>query len=109
MSSSAARQNRNLAPGGDAMGLPSRLAWTRHLRLAMLFAAPVLALLALALIDRGARRAVVMGACAGYYILLMAGEALVYEGLPPVAGAWLANIVFAIGAIVLLIDRERPG
>ena len=108
MSVPEAQRSRHLAPGGDLMGMPRRLAWTYHLQVAMAFAPPVLALLAIAVIALGARRAVVMGVCAGYYVLLIAGEALVYEGLPPIAGAWLANAIFVTTAAYLMWSRP-PG
>lgn len=106
ISASEIQRDRNLAPAGDAMGWPKRRAWTYHLRTAMLFAAPVLALLALAVIGRGAGRAIVMGICAVYYILLIVGEALVYQGVPPIAAAWLPNLVFAGTAMFLLASRS---
>jgi hypothetical protein len=68
------------------MAMPRRLAWTYHFRSSIAFAPLALAMLALAAIARGARRAVVMSACAAYLGLIVAGEALVYRGLPPVAG-----------------------
>ena len=105
MSVPEAQRSRHLAPGGDLMGMPRRLAWTYHLQLAMSFAPPLLALLALAVIGLGARRAVVMGVCAGYYVLLIAGEALVYQGLAAIAGAWLPNVIFAASAAYLMSLR----
>lgn len=105
MSVPEAQRARNFAPGGDRMGIPRRLAWTYHIQLTMSFAVPVLALVALGVIGLGARRAVVMGACAGYYVLLIAGERLVYQGLPPIAGAWMPNVIFAATAVYLM---SRP-
>jgi lipopolysaccharide export LptBFGC system permease protein LptF len=105
MSVSEAQRERNFAPGGDPMGMPRRLAWTHHLQLAMAFATPVLALLALAAIRHGARRSIVMAACACYYLLVLGGEALVYQGLPPTAGAWLPNVIFAATAAYLMSSR----
>jgi len=105
MSLSAAQRDRNLAPGGDPMGMPRRLAWTYHLQLSMAFATPVLALLALAAIRHGARRSIVMATCACYYLLVIGGEALVYRGLPPIAGAWLPNVIFAATAAYLVSSR----
>jgi Lipopolysaccharide export system permease LptF/LptG len=108
ISVSEAQRERTLAPGGDPMGMPRRLAWTYHIQLAMSFAAPVLALLALGVIGRGARRAVVLGACAGYYILLVAGERLVYQGLPAIVGAWLPNAIFVATATYVMSLRRPP-
>lgn len=102
MSASGAHRARNLAPGGDPMGMPRRLAWTYHLQSAMAFATPLLALLALAAIHHGARRSIVMAACACYFLLVIGGEALVYRGLPPIAGAWLPNVIFAAAAAYLM-------
>jgi hypothetical protein len=106
ISLSEARQQRHLAPGGDLMGMPRRLAWLYHFRLALLLAPLLLAVFALALIDRGASRPAVMSIGLAYLALIVVGEALVYRGLPPVVGAWLANIVFAL-AIAGLLVRPR--
>jgi hypothetical protein len=103
------RQQANLAPGGDLMAMPRRLAWTYHFRSSIACAPLALAMLALAAIARGARRAVVMSACAAYLGLIVAGEELVYRGLPPFAGAWLANIVFVSGTLALMVWMPPRG
>jgi lipopolysaccharide export LptBFGC system permease protein LptF len=82
-----------------------RRAWTQHLRNAIAFATPPLALLALALLRRRAPRVMLLVACAGYFALVWIGERLVYEGLSPLAAAWLANIVYAATAAILMMRR----
>jgi hypothetical protein len=103
ISAASMQQERYFGPGGDRMAWTKRRAWTRHLRDAMAFAAPALAVFALALLRRRAPRVMLMAACAGYFLLLLLGERLVYQGLPPLAAAWMANIVFAAAATILLM------
>jgi Lipopolysaccharide export system permease LptF/LptG len=107
MSLAEAGRQPTLAPGGDLMNMPRRLAWTYHFQPAIAFAPLLLAVLSLSLVNRGARRALVMSTCAAYLVLLVAGEQLVYKGLPPLAGAWLANIVFALAIGVLFVSSGR--
>jgi hypothetical protein len=102
ISAAAMQQQPYFGPGGDRMARDKRRAWTQHLRNAVAFATPALALLALALLRHRAPRVMLFGACAGYFALLLIGEQLVYQGLPPLAAAWLANIVCATGAVFLV-------
>lgn len=95
MSLSELQREARMAPRGDATDTLQRASWTYHLTFALPVAPVILAALALVLIRRGAKRAAVMSTCVAYYVVLMAGEALVYEGLPPLAGAWMANVLFA--------------
>jgi hypothetical protein len=108
ISASAIQQQPYFGPGGDRMAWAKRRAWTRHLRDAMAFAAPALAMLALALLRLRASRAAMMAACAGYFLLVLAGERLVYEGLPPLAAAWLANIVSTAAAAIVIMRPAGP-
>jgi lipopolysaccharide export LptBFGC system permease protein LptF len=84
-------------------------AWTYHFRTALPFATPLLASVALLLASRGGRtrRAAVMATCVLYFVIVVVAEALIFriDALPPAAGAWLANAVFA-GWI--LAARVRP-
>ena len=108
ISASAIQQQPYFGPGGDRMARAKRAAWTRHLRDAMAFAAPALAVLALALLRRRAPRVRLMAACAGYFLLVLLGERLVYGGLPPPAAAWLANIVCVAAAAILMMRPASP-
>jgi hypothetical protein len=101
MSLSELRRAGGHGPGGDRMSWPTRVTWTYHLRVALAFAGPALSMLALALIDRGARRWLVMATCLAYYALLWTGEAIVYGGAAPWAGAWLANAAIGMTAVAL--------
>jgi hypothetical protein len=82
-----------------------RLRSNYHRRWAMSIAAVVLALFVFAVKDRWAAvpRVVVLAACAGYFLLFVVGETLMFEfrQLPPSAAAWLPNVVFG-GATALL-------
>ena len=68
----------------------------------------MLALFVFAVKDRwrAVPRAVVLAACAGYFLLFVVGEALMFEfrQLPPIAVAWLPNVVFG-GATMVLQHR----
>jgi lipopolysaccharide export LptBFGC system permease protein LptF len=72
--------------------------WHYHVRPALSLASVVLALFALVLSawHAGALRAVAMAACAMYFLLLFVGHMLTFDGLPPIAGAWLPNVLFAV-------------
>ena len=108
ISASVIQQQPYFGLGGDRMARAKRGAWTRHLRDAMAFAAPALAVLALALLRLRAPRVMIMAACAGYFFLVLLGEWLVYGGLPPPAAAWLANIVCVAAATILLMRPASP-
>jgi hypothetical protein len=54
ISAAAMDQQKVFGPGGDRMERAKRRAWTQHLRNAIAFATPPLALLALALLRRRA-------------------------------------------------------
>ena len=103
ISATAMERGSYFGPGGDRMARDKRWAWTRHLRNAIAFATPPLALLALALLRRRAPRVMLLIACAGYFALVWTGERLVYEGLSPLAAAWLANIACTAVAAFLTI------
>ena len=101
------RRAVNMAPRGDMDETPQRASWVYHLTFALPLAPLLLAVLALTLVARGTRRATVMAVCVAYYVVLMATEALVYEGLSPVAAAWIPNLLFA-GAILYLTSSRPP-
>ena len=87
-----------------------RLAWAFHLRFAI--AASTLALagfLLAAPIDRHLFRVLLaFSVCVSYWVLMFTGElALRRHYLPPMAGAWLPNIVFA--SLALLAASSRAG
>ena len=103
ISAAAMDQQKVFGPGGDRMERAKRRAWTQHFRNAIAFATPPLALLALALLRRRAPRVMLLVACAGYFALVWIGERLVYEGLSPLAAAWLANIVCAAMAVIFMM------
>jgi hypothetical protein len=105
MSLSELNRQMQLAPRGDATQLPERARWVYHLTFALPVAPLVLAVLALMLMGRGKPRWAVMALPVAYAILLMATEAMVYQGLPSVAGAWIPNVVFATSAIVIASSR----
>jgi lipopolysaccharide export LptBFGC system permease protein LptF len=105
MSLSELQREARMAPRGGATNMPQRASWTYHLTFALPVAPLILAALTLVLIRRGAKRAAVMSTCVAYYVVLMAGEALVYEGLPPLAGAWMANVLFASAAAYFIASR----
>jgi lipopolysaccharide export LptBFGC system permease protein LptF len=105
MSLSELHREARMAPRGDATHMPQRASWTYHLTFALPVAPLALTVLALVLIGRGAKRAIVMVTCVAYYGVLLAGEALVYEGLPPMAGAWMANVLFAFAAAYFVASR----
>lgn len=107
MSLSELQREMRMAPRGDATQLPERAKWTYHLTFALPVAPLVLAVLAIVLIGRGVPRAMVMASCVIYYVLAFATEALVYEGLPPIAGAWLPNIAFAAAALFIASSGSR--
>ena len=106
MSLTEFQRDLRMAPRGDASRLPQRARWIFHLTFALPVAPLVLAALALALIGRGAHRAAVMALPVTYGVLLMATEALVYQGLPSIAGAWMPNVVLAAFAIVITSSRS---
>jgi len=106
ISAAAMQQEPYFGPGGDRMARSKRRAWTQHLRNAIAFLTPALALLALALLRRQAPRVMLFGACAGYFALVLVGEQLIYRGLPPLAAAWLANIAVVIVAIFVASSRS---
>jgi hypothetical protein len=110
LSAMAIEKQEAFAPGGDFSRWPGRYAWTRNVLLAIPFATPVLALFAVAAVRRGAPRTLVIGGCATYFILLLAGEPLVHQGMPAVAAAWLANLLIAAAAVILLkLPISAPG
>jgi lipopolysaccharide export LptBFGC system permease protein LptF len=90
-----------MAPRGDAAAIPERAEWIYQLTLALPLAPLVLAALALLLVSRGTQRAIVMVLSIAYYVVAFAMEALVYQGLPPLAAAWLPNIIFAAAAALI--------
>ena len=102
LSAFAIQQQPAFAPGGDLTAWPRRRAWTKHLVLSVPFATPVLVVFALAVVRRGAPRAVVIGGCAVYCLLVLVGEPLVHQGVPAFAAAWLANASAVIAAVVLM-------
>ncbi len=106
MSLSELNRQIQLAPRGDATHSGERASWVYHLTFALPVAPLVLAVLALILIGCGQPRWAVMALPVAYLILLMATEAMVYQGLPSVAGAWAPNIVLAVLAIVVASSRS---
>ncbi len=106
MSLSELQREMRMAPRGDAAESPARAKWMYHLTFALPVAPLLLAALALLLIGRGAQRAIVMALCIAYYAVAFAMEALVYQGLPPLAGAWLPDILFAAVAIVVAFSNS---
>jgi Lipopolysaccharide export system permease LptF/LptG len=107
MSLAELQREARMAPRGNGTHKSQRASWTYHLTFALPMAPLMLAALALVLIGRGAKRATVMATCVGYYIVLMAGEALVYEGLPPIAAAWMANVLFACATAYFASRRSN--
>ena len=101
MSLTELQREMRMAPRGDAAEMPERAEWIYHLTVALPFAPLVLAALALLLVSRGTQRAIVMALSVAYYAVAFAMEALVYQGLPPLAGAWLPNIIFAAAAALI--------
>jgi len=95
-------QRPDFAPGGNLRAWPRRQAWTKHMVLAMSFATPALVLFALAVVRRGAPRVLIIGGCAVYYVLVLAGEPLVHQGMPAAVAAWLANTMTVMAAGVLM-------
>jgi lipopolysaccharide export LptBFGC system permease protein LptF len=89
-----------------------RLERAYHLRWALPCAPFVLALFALTI--RGRTPAhwwlpalAALGACVAYYLLLVAGQAAGERGLlPPVAAAWLPNVL--VVAVCLFTSRREP-
>jgi lipopolysaccharide export LptBFGC system permease protein LptF len=106
MSLSELNRQIRLAPRGDATQLGERASWVYHLTFALPVAPVVLAVLALILMGRGQPRWAVMVLPVAYLILLMGTEALVYQGLPSIAGAWMPNVVLAAFAIVITSSRS---
>jgi lipopolysaccharide export LptBFGC system permease protein LptF len=100
------REIRNSTESSD----PSRehFEWAYHLRWALPFATIALAIFALALqgSPTSVPRAGVMVAAPVYLVLLFSGEMLVgHAAVPAVVGAWLANGVLVIGAIIVIVWR----
>jgi hypothetical protein len=102
LSAFAIQQQPAFAPGGDLKAWPLRRAWTKHLVLSVPFATPVLVVFALAVVRRGAPGTVVIAGCAVYCLLVLVGEPLVHQGLPPFAAAWLANASTVVAAVILM-------
>jgi hypothetical protein len=105
MSISELYREARMAPRGDATQMPARASWMYHLTCALPIAPLVLSVLALTLIARGVRNATVIAMCVAYYLLLVTTEALVYEGLPPAAGAWIPNAMFAAAAVYFMSSQ----
>jgi lipopolysaccharide export LptBFGC system permease protein LptF len=80
-----------------------RVDWHYHVRPALALASVVLALFAIVLSGwpAGTRKVTVSTACVLYIVLLSVGESLTFEGLPPMAGAWLPNVTFAAATFFL--------
>ena len=102
VSAFAILQRSEFAPGGNLRAWPQRRVWTKHLVFAIAFATPALVLFALAVVRRGAPRALIIGGCAVHYFLVLAGEPLVHQGTPAVVAAWLANAATVIAAVILM-------
>jgi hypothetical protein len=100
------QREMKMAPRGVLGDTPQRARWTYHLLFALPVAPLVLTALALALIGRGARRAAVMALPVAYATLLMLTEAMVYQGLQPIAGAWIPNLVLALFAVFIASSRS---
>ncbi len=84
-----------------------------HMRAALSFATVVLVGFALALMSRRRIRRVahLLVACAMflvYYALMYAGVSYGVAGALPTFAPWLANVVFVVSSIVLLIAGQRP-
>ena len=85
-----------------------------HSRWAVAAAPLVIVMWALLLIGRGARQRWLLAlaafaTCAGYYGLMTAGRAAVFGGLlPPMAGAWIANLAFMAITIRLAATTVVP-
>jgi hypothetical protein len=105
LSAVAIQQQEAFAPPGGRAGWPRRQAWTHHLLLAIPFATPALALFAVAVVRRDAPTKLVMGACVLYFMLVLAGEPLVHQGIPAFAAAWLANALTIFAALVVMKFR----
>lgn len=90
--------------------VPRQFAFTFHLRFALAAATLVLAslLLAAPFNHRGLRGLIAFAASFGYLALLYAGETLAVSRalLPPVAAAWMPNIVLTALAIIVASSRS---
>ena len=86
-----------------------RFTWNYHMRWAMALAPLLLSVFWFAVKGRWAAipRSAVLAACGSYFLLFLAGLALVFElrFLPPMAAAWMPNAVFAAVAALLLSPR----
>ena len=88
-------------------------AMSYHSRWALAAAPPVVVMWALLLLGRGARQRWLLAlaafaTCAGYAGLMTAGRFAVFRGmLPPMAGAWIANLAFMAITIRLAATTDR--
>ena len=99
------REEASFAAAGQ-IRVPRQFAFTFHLRFALAVGTLVLAglLLAMPFNHRGLRGLVAFAASFGYLALLHAGEALGVSRalLPPMAAAWMPNVVLMAFAILIL-------
>jgi hypothetical protein len=87
-----------------------QFAFTFHLRFALAVGTLALAslLLAAPFNHRGLRGLIAVAACLLYWVLLYTGEALAVSGrmLPPVAAAWMPNVVLITSAILIALSSS---
>lgn len=99
------REEASFAAAGQ-IRLPRQFAFTFHLRFALAVGTLALAslLLAAPFNHRGVRGLIAFAASFGYLMLLHTGEALgvSHTVLPPVAAAWMPNVVLMAFAILIL-------
>ncbi len=91
------RQLSSLARASGDPETTRRADWHYHVRPALALASVVFTLFAIVLNawPAGTRRVTVSAACVLYVLLLFVGESLTFDGLPPMAAAWLPNVIFA--------------
>ena len=91
------RQLSSLARDSGHLEAARSADWHYHVRPALSFASVVLVLFTIVRSARsaGPRMAAATAACAVYFFLLFIGHMLTFDGLPPIAGAWLPNLFFA--------------
>lgn len=103
------RQEASFAADGEPRQA-RQFAFTFHLRFALAVGTLALAslLLAAPFNHRGLRALIAFGACFLYLVLLYTGEALAVSGkaLPPVAAAWLPNVVLITSAILIALSSS---
>ena len=93
------------------VGRARRFSWQYHMLRSISFATIFLTAFAFALRDvwNRAPRSAVMAACALYFLLLIAGEVLIFElrRMPPILAAWMPNIAFVAATVILMSARTK--